>query len=1185
MGQHKSLLVGFGGTGGKALKEFAVKISEDYEASKRALTDFAFLLCDTDTQELETNKQGIEEALNPILKKPPIIYTLSLAGALGDRRFGDEAERILGRKENVHERIHKSWWFTQTDGRTLPEPFLARSLTAPVTQGAGQCPMVSFFLSWAMATDLERRIDEIVNDLQNRSESTERQNLTVSTHLIAGLSGGTGRGCWPVIGLKIYERLKAKGFMARPRGIFVDASVYSDIMTGGGGSQYIKQQVNSLTGTSELVAWLRNNLAGEDARGDFALPDFKIPADHLNDKVSLRLVAQGEPNPPGGPVDQAFLITNESKSGRANSEKIISMIATTLYAQVTQDSIGRTEVNETTRPFGSVGAATYFVPATRIRNYLETLLKARCAHDLVSVKESNVNAAVSKVRSIFKLRSSSDKNSAGDTRKSLTQLLNTVSPTDETSVQDEFVKALSLQKLSIATDFVTGLKQTYSQASSKEIAKHITNILHQLVGEDFRNNKPIDIIQRELLSACDGLSLAEMIDPMNALIGELNAMLKDCTIKSETGHTSVLLEKIGTLFPKKVPVFGKNFDEAEIKNLKGDIGGVLKEVRGPAVGAAFGQEIKNLISPITSWRDVLTKFVNELSSLAGSDGGSETHKKLIKTEQAALFTIDDGKSINSGHELFKQSHIIDRQIKPVITEKMLQDLLSTLAQESAELRKIKSDISALAIKNSIANSGAGTGFVANHENLLSLVTQLRNNIKVNPEQIAERFGFCNVVETLVEYWVNGLNQYNHSQRDTDDLLAKFREFFGYKLEKNDSSQKYIKPELIDVLDSMVVSLASTCDPFIRFRQETRGHDTASVFLPKDDLRQDLLGKLATDRLGLRNKDKGNQAREKVVVDAKAGASSPFALIAYAPVWIDISQGPRNATNTADFTLEDVTSLNYWKSSAELTEWLEHAENPSGRSLFYPPPISYGYGYVWPGFVRDKKWREMRWRPWAANLEQNAVTAQKHEAQRHLEAAIWGLTMLSSNHFEKINADVEGISAIENTYRDTEALQSSSMNSVFIRKIQNEYPEFCKQPLIMGPCLTGDPWQITRNAMTEEEGRVGPGSSSEDRMPGKKSYSSLRQLISEFKSEPNIATRFMKEREMFEALLARDEEYPASARQQFRLWLLLRTRKLLDAEQKRVEVLSNKETLTPVVKQLIDVVSESIQTLEKELSTK
>ena len=843
-------------------------------------------------------------------------------------------------------------------------------------------------------------------------------------------------------------------------------------------------------------------------------------------------------------------------------------------------------MNETTRPFGSVGAATYFVPATRIRNYLETLLKARCAHDLVSVKESNVNAAVNKVRNIFKLRSSSDKNSAGDGRKSLIQLLNTVSPTDEAIVQDEFAKALLLQKVSTATDFVTGLKQIYSQTSSKEIAKHITTILHQLVGEDFRNDKPIDIIQTALLKACDGLSLAEMIDPMNALILELNAMLKDCTIKSETGYTSQLLEKIKKLSTKKVPVFGKNFDEAEIKNLKGDIGGVLKEVRGPAVGAAFGQEITKLISSITSWRDVLAKFVNEISLQAGIDGGSDSQKRLIKIEQAALFTIDDGKSINSGHELFKQSHIIDRQIKPVITEKILQDLLSTLAQESEEVRKIKSEILTLATKNSIGNSGAGTGFVANHEKLLSLVTQLRNNIKVNPEQIAERFGFCNVVETLVEYWVNGLNQYNHSQRETDDLLAKFREFFGYKLEKNDSSQKYIKPELIDVLDSMVVSLASTCDPFIRFKRETREHDTASVFLPKDDLRKDLLKRLANDRLGLRNKDKGNQAREKVVVDAKAGASSHFALIAYAPVWIDISQETTSgATHASHFALHDVTSLDYWRSSAELTEWLEHAEDPSGRSLFSPPPISYGYGYVWPGFVRDKKWREMRWRPWAASLEQNAVTAQKHEAQRHLEAAIWGLTMLSSNHFGKIDTDVTGISNIELEYRQTEALQSSSMNSIFLRKINEEFSEFCKLPLIMGPCLVGDPWQITRTAMTEKEGKVQPGSSSEDRMPGKKSYSSLNKLIIDFKSDPNIASRFMKERELFDTLLARDEEYPASARQQFKLWLLRRTETLLDAEKERVENLSNKETLTPVVQQLIDVVRESIQTLEKGLSTK
>lgn len=1188
MGQHKSLLVGFGGTGGKTLKEFAVKISEDYEASKRAQTDFAFLLCDTDTDDLRKHKLEIEEALNPILKEPPIIRTLSLAGGLGDRRFSEETAYILGYPErNAHERIREAWWFQQSGEAQHPEPFLARTLTAPITKGAGQCPMVSFFLSWALVDELDRLVGTILDELQRRSLNSEKQSLTINTHLISGLSGGTGRGCWPVLGLKIYEKLQSKGFLARPRGIFLDASVYADVQTGGGPSQFMKQQVNALTGTSELIAWLRNHKTPQQSRGDFALPDFRTPHDKMTDKVALSLLKTVK-DAPGGPVEQAFLITSESKAGKVGQGHILSMVATALYAQVTQDSIGQVEINETTRNFGSLGAASYFVPATKIRNFLAKNLKLRCAQDLISVNQSKVDLAKNSVLKCIKLSSSSTKSSSLENQKSLNKSLRSVSPKDVAALQAEFKNLLAKQDVKKCTIFINSLALRYGKTGGTELPKHVEMVLLEMVGgAETSKISPTKILEKSFLEICDnqGLSLAEMQKCLIFLKNEIAQLKNDGKINQETNQTRLLIAKIERLGKKRIPVFGNNFDPVEIDELVKDLDGVIKECRGPALAEIFATEIQKVIDAIDSWSESLQKFINQLDLEAGFQSETQSKENDLTRERANLFTINDGQKLDAGHTLFKGGHIIDRLIKPVLTDRDLEELLSNLAQKSPEVRQLKQEILKFATDNSIGTGEVARGLTpANKEKLLELVTQLKNKIQVNPDQIAKQFGFCNVIDGLLNYWVDGLNNLNLEQKERDNLLLKFLDFFGCPLTVDNATKKVIKPSLIDILESMVVSLGSTCDPFIRFERESRDHDIATIFFPSEDNFRSEFNNLK-DRLGLDNKNTGRQAEQKLVVDLRQ-SNSPFSLIAYVPVWIDISQASNGGdAGASHYKLDDVTSLNYWKTNSLLTMWLQDAEDPNGKSLFNPPLISYGFGYVWPGFVRDKKWREMRWRPWAASLEQNAETAQKHEAQRHLEAAIWGLTMLSSNHFEKINTGVEGISEIENTYRETEALQSSSMNSIFLRKMQKEFSEFCKQPLIMGPCLTGAPWQITRNAMTEEEGKVEPGSSSEDRMPGKESYSSLRHLISDFKSKPNIAARFMKERDLFDALLARDEEYPASARQQFKLWLLLRTQKLLDAEIKRVDVLSNKETLTPVVKQLIDVVRESIQTLKTELSTR
>ena len=78
------------------------------------------------------------------------------------------------------------------------------------------------------------------------------QNWTLHTTIIAGLAGGTGRGCWHLIGMKVREVLAGIGRHTMPVGYFYDSSVFSDIMARSPG-QANKMRVNALTGFSELA--------------------------------------------------------------------------------------------------------------------------------------------------------------------------------------------------------------------------------------------------------------------------------------------------------------------------------------------------------------------------------------------------------------------------------------------------------------------------------------------------------------------------------------------------------------------------------------------------------------------------------------------------------------------------------------------------------------------------------------------------------------------------------------------------------------------------------------------------------------------------------------------------------------------------------------------------------------------
>ena len=73
------LFVGFGGSGGKTLAEFARMVADDSELADRGDRKFYFLLVDTDSNELKRSKATIEKEFRRTANSSPVIETFDLS--------------------------------------------------------------------------------------------------------------------------------------------------------------------------------------------------------------------------------------------------------------------------------------------------------------------------------------------------------------------------------------------------------------------------------------------------------------------------------------------------------------------------------------------------------------------------------------------------------------------------------------------------------------------------------------------------------------------------------------------------------------------------------------------------------------------------------------------------------------------------------------------------------------------------------------------------------------------------------------------------------------------------------------------------------------------------------------------------------------------------------------------------
>ena len=163
-----TILLGFGGSGGKTLTHLMKMMANDPRAAEIASDRLHLILCDTDEGDLERAHDEIQEAFAQSgLTDPPPVERFRLADSVD--LFQDlVSERMRGYSPEQRAVMRQHWWFEPSGDGQSDRPFSAGNMPENVNRGAAQCPPVSHFLAWDKLDKFEQLLEKVSAHAKNK---------------------------------------------------------------------------------------------------------------------------------------------------------------------------------------------------------------------------------------------------------------------------------------------------------------------------------------------------------------------------------------------------------------------------------------------------------------------------------------------------------------------------------------------------------------------------------------------------------------------------------------------------------------------------------------------------------------------------------------------------------------------------------------------------------------------------------------------------------------------------------------------------------------------------------------------------------------------------------------------------------------------------------------------------------
>ena len=992
--------VGFGGSGLKSLVQLARLFADDQAWNVRCKSEVYFLLVDTDLGELDDAERDIEQAMTRAGANAYVGKVQLSEGVVSMQRLITDNLALKHRKAEEQIRLKDAWWH-DADGH----PFTASSVLLPPSAGASQCPAISYFLAWnacgGQDSTIGRAIGKLHEAMQGRIAQAGFTDMhpEVRLYIVAGLAGGTGRGCWWLLSLKIRELFERHNHAVMPIGVFFDYSCSRDIAEGNA-SQRVKMMVNSLTGISEIVAWLDNDRDRNRAkRYRFSLPSFQDPANPDTDCVNTDILVTDPLHSGATPVSQAFLIFQISQAGRLKEHGQYTIAAAALYARAAYSDVESLASNDPPR-LGSLSASVYRVDVESIRDFLTKRLEHDAADQFAKSDTTAAEAIVDAILLPLKPVMGRDKEASGCPATAawnephVLARINEVIASATKSRVIAFIDTLVTCSQNEWSSEIKKLSSFESAPLRKELEQGVVKALLASITHVWPNYQPPAAAKTEefllqyfqtcmksqmrgldgspLRGHLDSIAVAqEVLEGVRLGCGQISDLLSNTQPNRTVSLLSDEIKKRATGFLG----MKSKLTETEQTELGGEAAAYVREVGRKVVGGMLANWIEPAKTHLSAWQynlqyatDRAARHASDIDNVNGED------------RQSSIFTIDDELKKYSKNNIHVHNHAPERLLEPACNPKILKGWMQELRMQSDPRFKEAVD----AIRNYVLDNAYTTvngGRVSEDEvkkhkrELTSLWETAGKSVFISQKFLHTHFRFAAVATKLVAVWSKDLDALCANPAEQNRLMSQFEACFGFTMQL-DAKRMCVHLEPKQIVQQMAQRIGRNCraqmivtNPVGKKVKEVR----SLVFLPSDEHLVKGKTQVAHWVNELNEEARRHDLPTTYLCTAEdtdgtnvSGNANPFMVLAVVHEFVPM-QMEHNDREVPEgtFDLDRIKALDYWTAvgDPDLHQQLQDVEDIDGKSMFAPPSYSFGLGYVTPDFVRNPLIRDRRWRPW------------------------------------------------------------------------------------------------------------------------------------------------------------------------------------------------------------------------------
>lgn len=986
---NPSLYIACGGTGCKTIQSLTELIAQDPDLRYAFNSRIFYVLIDTEEKELERTERLIKNLI-PNCDADHIIKIRTSTNALSLEKPVREA--FAGKTGDGLERLKEHWWFNEKEGM----PFVASGVS-PLDRGAGQCPPVSYFLAWSMMGEIERKLEElfseIIEDLSgDRAKGGQMSNPFdgLNYHIVSGVAGGTGRGCWELLAFKIRQVCEKKfGAAPKPKAVLFDSSITAHVNFNE--ATRIGTKVNALTAFSQLQCWERMVRAALDTKRlpegfSYRLPSLRSPENEQADVLVVEGQAGQKP-----PVDQTYLIFSRAGSVAVldKADDYYLMAGRALYAQLRFFEVGSANINSTYF-YNSFGAASYEVPAADVQDYYQSGARVEFLKSLVTETPQVVHSCFEEFRDIFRLNPGlSANNSKGlfpegkekdftlwqkiisgllEKRKGALESLgaNLADNGSDLEALEEEIKSYVAVSEQEAIDVVGQAFSALGEFTAK--AEPLLKKLYYRGGDE---KSAVKRSVQNLAAFCSSVN-TEVFDDQAGCLATMPKSLSGIEI-----HDPV--EIFHKTKSRALGLVGKRFDEGEITQIKDAAAEAIVVNNYDVLKGAYINATRAYLSQFNVI-DANVRIVCERVGRLLQDEQQRMAEKLgVKNHEQCHARVFTDASNPADNDALSDSRkrFVQRRLKPVRSKEQFE-------QDCDDPNVVKlrdgNQIDAICY-NQIFDSGLEKRKIEFGE---ALKEEVSSSISISEHFVENTFSLSKVIVGLRDAWQSYFNQIAGNRDNYRKVAERFTEFYGFTPERN-THNEVLMPKTSKIVEHMVASLGATTAAY--WEVDDQPARKVHVFMPH------------FDEIDFKEVESGVESAIKRVLpdgasvdifpSTKENKANPFAMIA---LHQDATgQGP-----------EGIRSMQYWSEPGVIEQLKMCEKRGSENAIFHPLDGMNGSTFPDPIYVTNKFFSDTRWKPWVSEDELKAADRASVEV---VQALIY-LFMQPSGRIAEVTSAVQ-----------------------------------------------------------------------------------------------------------------------------------------------------------------------------------